>query len=406
MDNVFLILIIVLLVATILIALPFVLIYIKDNKKCASKLCNCAISHELEFGGVVVDIAIKDFNNLGFDYGDSVNILFSNGYTYRDIPYYNGYYTDTGKPLLLGYPGSKNIKIAISNGDDLWNIASLETKHFIGENNMLWELAKLNESTTVTITLFKKGKYLDIQKARDIHYYDDRELYTTDEVYANFRSLKGGKLKENYFFRSASPCDNQHKRAPFVDKLIKKAKINYIINLADNDAKIKSYTLKADYNSPYFNEIYIKNTKQSHISPLALNMNYGSKYFKQQTIKALIAIAEHNGPFLIHCTEGKDRTGFVCMLIEMLAEASYEEIVTDYMITYNNYYSISQTSDTNKYNVIVNSVLNPMIKSVIGKKYINIKNANFAHYAKKYLLKNGMTAEQVVALEKAIICEK
>lgn len=32
------------------------------------------------------------------------------------------------------------------------------------------------------------------------------------------------------------------------------------------------------------------------------------------------------GPVYIHCTEGKERTGFVCVLLEALAGASYDEI--------------------------------------------------------------------------------
>ena len=39
-------------------------------------------------------ISIDDFNKLGFEYGDSVNVSFTNGYELTDIPYYNGYYVD------------------------------------------------------------------------------------------------------------------------------------------------------------------------------------------------------------------------------------------------------------------------------------------------------------------------
>ena len=34
--------------------------------------------HESEFGGVYLKIGIDDFNSLGFQYGDSVDIVFSN----------------------------------------------------------------------------------------------------------------------------------------------------------------------------------------------------------------------------------------------------------------------------------------------------------------------------------------
>ena len=41
---------------------------------------NCAIIHEEEFGGVYITRTIDEFNSLGFNYGDSVDVIFSNGY--------------------------------------------------------------------------------------------------------------------------------------------------------------------------------------------------------------------------------------------------------------------------------------------------------------------------------------
>ena len=63
------------------------------------QIINYEIEHEQEFGGVYIRITIDDFNRLGFEYGDSVNVKFSNGYELNDIPYYNGYYVDAGEPL-------------------------------------------------------------------------------------------------------------------------------------------------------------------------------------------------------------------------------------------------------------------------------------------------------------------
>ena len=70
-----------------------------------SPLSNCAILHEPEFGGVYITATIDEFNALGYNYGDSVDIQFSNGYTLKDQPYYNGYYTHNGVSLLGADPG-------------------------------------------------------------------------------------------------------------------------------------------------------------------------------------------------------------------------------------------------------------------------------------------------------------
>ena len=83
-----------------------------EEKTAAADL---GIMHEEEFGGVYIDLTTDEFNALGFAYGDSVDIVFSNGFQLLDIPYYNGYYTPNGEPLLIAYPGYSHIKACINN---------------------------------------------------------------------------------------------------------------------------------------------------------------------------------------------------------------------------------------------------------------------------------------------------
>lgn len=343
-----------------------------DKKPEANEL---GIQHELEFGGVYVLVTIDDFNALGFTYGDSLNVSFSNGYTLEGLPYYNGYYTQTGEPLVVAYPGYPYVKVCINNGDDLF------------------EVAGLSESDRATITLKEKAAFFSIQNARDIHYKDDRSLFDSDEMFANFRAVSAGQIKTNTLYRSASPCDNQHNRASYVDTLMGQAGVKLIIDLADNDEKIAGYMQKEDFNSPYFKTLY----EQNSVVPLALNTNYGSDAFKAKLMKGLEAMAASSGPYLVHCTEGKDRTGFVCMLLEALCGATYQEIVDDYMITYQNYYRITKESDPDRYDVIVHEVLEPMIKLVVGKD-VDLKTADYAALTAAYLTNAGMTAQQVEAL--------
>lgn len=335
-----------------------------------------SIIHELEFGGVYVTLTIDEFNELGFEYGDSVNVSFSNGYSLNDIPYYNGYYTKNGEPLIVAYPGYEYIKVGINNGDDLFFKANLK------------------EDDTSSITLNKKGKYLDIQKARDIHYYDDRTLYDSDAMFANFRAIKVTGLKDNTLYRSASPCDNQHNRASFVDELIKEANVNFILNLSDNETKINGYINNTGFNSPYFLSLY----NDGKVCPIALNMNYGSQEFKEKIASGLKELIKHDGAYLVHCTEGKDRTGFVCMLLEALVGASYEEIVNDYMITYYNYYRIDKDNEKQKYDVIVDNLLNPMIESIVLEN-VDYKKTSLESYASLFLKNAGMSDEEISSLK-------
>ncbi len=362
------------------------------SESTAVQIEGCAIQHEPEFGGVYIEMSIDDFNKAGFEYGDSVDVVFSNGYRLDDIPYYNGYYVDAGQPLLIAYPGYDYIKAAVNYGDDLWETANLKLDPDSEPEETLWLSAGLEEHDTASVYLRGKGKYADIQSARDIHYYDERERYDSDVIFANFRNMSMGSLKENMVYRSASPCDNQHNRAPYVDGLIEEAGVKCILNLSDNDAKIERYISADGFDSPYFMSLY----EENHVIPIALNMNYMSDEFAQKIAQGFSAMAEQEGPYLIHCTEGKDRTGFVCMLVEALAGASYQEIADDYMLTYDNYYKINQTSDPARYKTILEKNLDAMLAYVVGDD-AGFKTADLSGCAKTYLLNAGMSEEQYEA---------
>ena len=342
--------------------------------------------HESEFGGVYLKISIDDFNSLGFQYGDSVDIVFSNGYTLEVIPYYNGYYVPAGDALLIAYPGYDYIKAAINYGDDLWQKAGLKA----GKGESLWMAADLNEHSTATVILREAGKFYDNQIARDIHYTDFRKDYPSDEVFANFRNVIVGNIKEGVFYRSASPCDNQHNRATYVNDLIREAGINAILNLSDNEEKIEKYIAQEDFSCDYFLELYEK----GNVIPIALNMNYLSQEFAEKIAQGFITLSEKEEPYLIHCTEGKDRTGFVCMLVEALAGADYQSIVDDYMLTYDNYYKINETKEPLKYRIIKEQNIDEMLRFLVYDGS-DIETADLSYYARGYLKNGGMSDEQI-----------
>ena len=372
----------------------------KKEEASVPEVKDLSISHEPEFGGIYIKITIDDFNALGFKYGDSVDVSFSNGRKIEDLPYYNGYYVNAGEALLVGYPGYDYIKVAVNYGRDIWDdivelmtsggrllLSSSELSASGGKT--LWQTMQLDGDVTASIVLKERGKYLDIQEARDIHYKDERDQFPSDEVFANFREMTAGNIKPGTLYRSASPCDNQHNRAPYTDRLIADAKVMCILDLADSREKIDRYIAAEDFSSPYFLSLY----EADRVIPLALNMNYFSDEFKEKIAEGFTAMARIGGPYLIHCTEGKDRTGFVCMLVEALAGASYQEIIDDYMLTYDNYYKINEEKDKAKYDVILNSNLISMITSVVNDDTVDITKADLSQYARNYLLEAGMTEE-------------
>ena len=127
-----------------------------------------------------------------------------------------------------------------------------------------------------------------------------------------------------------------------------------------------------------------------------MNMDYSSDRFREGLKKGFEAIAEKEGPFLVHCTEGKDRNGYFCMLIEAVCGASYDEIVDDYMTTYRNYYHLDEKTDTDKYRIIIRDVLDPMIINTIGNGNADIRNEDLSSCAQEYLLSIGSDADTVL----------
>ena len=335
----------------------------------AKEVKNCPVLHDDEFGGVYIQKTIDEFNALGYKYGDTVDIKFSNGYELKDIPYYSGYYCPTGDPLLVAYPGYPYIKAAINNGE------------------CLWEVSNMTDDATATITVNSPGKDLDVQKARDIHYSDKREDYAGDVIFANFRTVEAGNMKSGKLYRSASPCDNSHNRAPYVDKLMEDAGVNIIVNLADTDLKIEGYVAKDDFDSPYFLSLY----NDDKVIPLGMNTLYTSSENKEKLASGFLMIADNEGPYLVHCTEGKDRTGFICILLEALCGATYEEILNDYMITYDNYYKINESSDKERYDLIVRMNLDDLIETFTGLSGDKIKTEVLEGYARDYIRSCGLT---------------
>ncbi|MBQ9520215.1 MAG: tyrosine-protein phosphatase [Acholeplasmatales bacterium] len=340
--------------------------------------------HEMEFGGIYLTITIDDFNNKGFNYGDSVDIEFTNGYKVNDIPYYNGYYVDAGETLLVGYPGYDYVKLTLNYGDDYWDIADLKD----GDKGSI----KLNQAL----------KYKDIQDTMNIQYSDTKRDDETEAEFSNYRMVNIGNIKDNILYRGASPCDNKHNRASHVDSLLALNQINYVVNLADTPEKIQDYMAKSDFNSPYFKSLYERNTVLlaapiSKVLPLSMNMNYKSDEFREKVALGLKSMLSFQGPYYIHCQEGKDRTGFVLIVIEALLGASYQEMVDDYMETYKNYYNITLESDSLRYNIIKQRNVDAMLKFLIGNENANLSETEFSSYIRLYLINGGMTDSEVTS---------
>ena len=102
-------------------------------------------------------------------------------------------------------------------------------------------------------------------------------------------------------------------------------------------------------------------------------------------------MAAHEAPYLVHCTEGKDRAGFVNAVLECLMGATADEVVADYMVTYYNYYAVKPDGD--RYQVIADSNIKKSLATAFG--IADIADADLAACAEQYLLGIGVSAEDI-----------
>ena len=130
-----------------------------------------------------------------------------------------------------------------------------------------------------------------------------------------------------------------------------------------------------------------------------MNANYRSDDFAKTLSDAFVVMTKHEGPCLIHCVEGKDRTGFVCALLLALAGASPREIVDDYMITYANYYGVTKENNQKRYEAITWNVYDFLYCICGAEKGTDPDTLDLKNGAESYLRRSGLTDEQIAEIE-------
>lgn len=340
------------------------------------------VSKDPKYDCAQTSFTAQDLEAAGFQLGDTVNISFGNGLTLSDVPYFNGYYVKTGDPVLVAYPKNEFVLVAYNNGQ-------------------LWSKSKLENGTSISITRNAAGKEATTQEALGQVYSTDRDDYASDEQFSNFRALAGGSLKQDFLYRGASPVDNSRNRAATTDGLLKDNGIKTIIDLADSDDDMQGYFDADDFDSPYAQALY----KAGDTVTLAMSSSYSTDEYRASVAKGFRFLIKHGGPAYIHCTEGKDRTGFVCMLLESLAGASYDEMLADYMKTYDNYYGITADGTPERYKAVSSLYFDEFAEFLLdAKESTDLASGDYAAAARKYLQEAGMTNKEIDKLT-ALICK-
>ena len=219
----------------------------------------------------------------------------------------------------------------------------------------------------------------------------NREDYPalTDEEFANFRMVSVSGIGEGKLYRSSSPVSTWGNRNAIADSAARTAGVRTFINLADTDSSMKEHE---GFAGSYYST--------QKIIALGLGMKYRSSNFREGLARGIREMAESEAPFLIHCSLGKDRAGYVCALIECLTGASLQEVITDYLVSFWNYFGIKQ--GTKEYDFVAENEIVNFLAQAFGVKSKDMKQINLADAAERYFLGIGVSGDEIMILREKL----
>jgi hypothetical protein len=214
-------------------------------------------------------------------------------------------------------------------------------------------------------------------------------IISDDAQTVNFREICMGSIAPGLLYRSSHPIkDNQQEKALSV--LAVKAKIAAVLDLHDTQSEIAIKALFA----PWYNKLLQNNMV------IALGMDFGhtSANFNRKLKKGLQFIINTEGPWLIHCYAGVDRTGYVSMVLEAFMGATLDEIINDYLLSFSSQYDSAIFGAVNDAD---SEIAIKLLSAMSDSQAINAKNVQ--HIAETYLRnKIGLSDEEVELLREKL----
>ena len=343
-----------------------------------------------KYGNVYTDCKAEDFmGKLGFAWGDLVTVKFlDKTLTLPVVPTYS--YVDSGKPAIIvekdadGKPaGYVSMAINMGNFAETYELAK---KHTNEDKTWYWTAWEgVTYPVEVTFKMAEKGGYMAEYIMHDLQRTNDRADYPnlSDAEFGNFRNIATTGMGKDVLYRGSSPINPELGRNTYVDAALKQAGVNVIMNLANSQEEAEAYEGFAD--------TYYSGQKVIYLN---LGVDFSAPEFQKGLAEGLRFFAANKGTYYVHCTEGKDRAGFVSALLECLMGATYDEVVADYMVTYYNYYGVEPGTD--KYDAIANSNIIKTLQNAFGVE--DLSKADLQKGAKDYMKAIGLTDAEITDL--------
>ncbi len=346
-------------------------------------------SDMLKYGHLDIDIAADDFLKI-FAPGDIITVTIK-GYGTFDVPVCTNY-DDVfmGEKLLRAVSGKPNICLAINYGQISVVLGIVETAPE-GSDYRYQIKEGIDFPINITIEMKEKGGYVDrlalglLTRTNNIADYKD----LSDKEFANFREITTTGIAPNTLYRSSNPISPEIGRNVYSDKASEEAGIRTFINLSDTETTAKDYD---GFDDSYY-------SKQNVIY-LALPASFTDDTFKNGLAEGFRFIIANEGPYLVHCVEGKDRAGLASAVLEALMGASLNEIREDYAKTYVNYYDVQEGEHKAIAPEVMDTIREIIVRNLSASFGIeDLTNVDLAEAAENYLLSIGMTTDEITALK-------
>ena len=335
---------------------------------------------QLTSSDLYLDCPADSFLN-EFQMGDIVTVAI-NGYDTLDMPIVESAYDVPIAGFAL---------VALKGYDYL--ILSVHYGHL---SNIL-KITDVVVPIEVSISMKEKGGFLfglEMRNVQNMDYYAEIYPDLSIEEFANFREVRTTGMGQNRLYRSSNPIDPGLGRNLYADSLAKNAGVTTFINLSDSEEYARSCQ---NFDSSYYST--------QNIIFLDLPVYFYSQHFKDGIASGFRYMIEHDGPYLVHCTFGMDRTGFTIAVLEALMGATTEDIQADYAKTFSNYFNVVDRMHValNEQQVdFFRAVVIRNLKAVYHTEGIEIPDTgtiDWAEPTEKYLEKLGMTQEEISALK-------
>lgn len=313
-----------------------------------------------QYGSIRLDISAIDLT-----YGDCVDVTFSGGFEQKDIPYYPDFYGNMNSVILTDHFDTISVAAV---GSSLNKVAGIQ----IGE--------------TVAISLVERGKYVKEYEAYDINNGISRLDGQTDEEYRNAREITAGQIQPDRLYRSPSPFDVKYGRVELMGEYLKEHQVNFVLDLADREEDMSSYKDLPEYTASLISG--------GKVLPNRIGVDYLEEESMKKVAEGLTTMIQSDSPYLIQCSLGRDRTGVICAVIEALCGASYQEIVDDYMLTYDLIHKIDMDPSSLQYRLFKQRI-DEQLEALLGIGIDRLPESDLQAPAREYLSRCGMKYESI-----------